>query len=38
MEEDRLVREGAWLVVATLRMDTKYEEETATVKDINVAN
>lgn len=38
MEEDRLVREGSTIVVASLRFDTKYEEETAVVKVINVAN
>jgi hypothetical protein len=38
MEEDRLVREGSTIIVATLRFDTKYEEETAVVKAINVTN
>jgi len=32
IETDRLVREGVLLIVATLRMDVKYAEETAVVK------
>ncbi len=36
METDKLVREGSLLIVATLRWDVKYIEETAVVKVINV--
>jgi len=36
IETDKLVSEGVLLIVATLRMDMKYAEETATVKAINV--
>lgn len=36
LEEERLVREGATVIVATLRFDAKFEEETAVVKLINV--
>lgn len=37
VETDKLVREGVLLIVATLRMDVKYAEETAVVKATNVA-
>ncbi len=36
IETDKLVREGVLLIVATLRFDTKYAEETAVVKASNV--
>lgn len=36
IETDKLVSEGVLLIVATLRMDMKYAEETAVVKAVNV--
>ena len=36
MEIDKLVREGVLVIVATMRFDFKYVEETAVVKAINV--
>lgn len=36
IETDKLVSEGVLLIVATLRFDVKYAEETAVVKAINV--
>ncbi len=36
IETDKLVREGVLLIVATLRFDVKYAEETAVVKASNV--
>lgn len=36
IETDKLVSEGVLIVVATLRMDTKFAEETACVKATNV--
>lgn len=36
IETDRLIREGVLLIVATLRMDVKYAEETAVVKATDV--
>lgn len=36
METDKLVSEGVLIIVATLRFDMKYAEETATTKVINV--
>ncbi len=36
IETDKLISEGVLLIVATLRFDVKYAEETAVVKAINV--
>jgi hypothetical protein len=36
IETDKLVREGVLLIVATLRFDVKYAEETAVVKANNI--
>lgn len=36
VETDKLVSEGVLIIVASLRMDVKYAEETAVVKGINV--
>jgi hypothetical protein len=36
VETDKLVSEGVLIIVATLRFDVKYAEETAVVKAINV--
>lgn len=36
IETDKLIQDGVLLVVATLRFDAKYAEETATVKGINI--
>lgn len=36
IETDKLVSEGVLLIVATLRFDVKYAEETAVVKTVNV--
>lgn len=36
VETDKLVREGVLLIVATLRWDVKYAEETAVVKAVNI--
>ena len=38
METDKIIQEGVLLIVATLRFDFKYIEETATVKSINILN
>jgi len=36
IEVDKIVTDGVLVIVATLRFDTKYAEETATVKAVNV--
>ena len=38
METDKIIQEGVLLIVATLRFDFKYVEETAAVKVINILN
>jgi len=36
IEVDKIVTDGVLVIVATLRLDVKYAEETATVKAVNL--